>query len=79
MHDFGISGIRADVRRKEGEEGVNCVSSESQAGEGGGDNRPSSEEGPSWRSEAWLQMLVGKNLGDEGHAYHRAKNMRILT
>ena len=79
MHAFGISGIGADVGRELGEEGINDVSGKSKAGERGGDNRPSSEEGPSWRSEAWLRMLVGKNLGKEGHDYHREKNIKLRT
>ena len=79
MHAFVISVIGADVGREEGEKGRNDVSGKAQADERGGDDRPSSEEGPSLRSEAWLQMIVGKKLGEEGHAYHRSKNMKLRT
>ena len=79
MHAFGRSGIVTDVCREEGEERSNDVSVESEAGEGGGDDRPSGEEGPSCQSEAWIHMLVGKNLVEEGHAYNRAKNMKLQT
>ena len=79
MHAFGISGIGADVGREEGGEGSNDVSVEAQACEGGGDDIPISKEGPSWQSESWLQMLVGKNLGKEGHSDNHSNNMKLRT
>ena len=39
----------------------------------------SDAEGPSWRAEANLQLRVGKNTGEEGYAYNRAKNMKQRT
>ena len=70
MHAFGISDIVADVGREEDEERFNDVFGKSQAGEVSVDNIPNSEEGPSYRSEACIQMPVGENLGDEGHDYN---------
>ena len=58
----------AYVGIEEGKEGINDVSGKSQADEGGHEKKPISEEGPSWQSESWLHMLVGKNLCKEGHA-----------
>ena len=36
-------------------------------------------EGPSWRAEAGIQMLVGKHTGDNGFAYNRARGMKQRT
>ena len=44
MYALGRSGIVADVVRKEGEERSNDLSVEAQAGEGCGDDRPSSKK-----------------------------------
>ena len=79
MHAFGISGIVEDVGREEGKERINYLYGKAQAGEGGCDDRPSSKELPSWRREYWLQMLVGKDLNEEGRAYNRVNNMKLWT
>ena len=79
MHAFGISGIMADVGREEVKERSNDISGGAQAGGGSGYDRPSIKERPSWLSEAWIQMLVGNNLGEEGHSYNRANHMKLCT
>ena len=79
MHTFGISGIISDVGIEEVEEGRNDVSGKAQAGEVGGENISSIKEGPSCRQEAQLNMLVGKNLVEQGRAYLSANNMKLWT
>lgn len=38
-----------------------------------------SDEEPSWQAKTNMQVLVGKNIGEEGFTYNQARNMKQRT